>query len=352
MNDRRNRTAHAVSVLVQIGLLICISSAHAFGQSTSKENSSPPKSQFDLKVDAGSIVNLKHSGDHDAAEFIQPGRSLGGIVLKYRDGQGDWQQGETVKTGQQSSATVSQGPDRTDYRSTAQIANGPKTDLTVETQIRVQPRAILWTFNVRNSSDRPIEIGDLAVPLPIGRFLGPGRGVILKHSFVSGHGSHIFWMRSDGQGPSLVLTPWEDTQFEYWGTSGDGRRTYSAYIHSLAAAATIAQQGGTWRQPHTSLTLAPQGQPGDAKTYGCKLQWAADYDAVRQILVDEGLIDVQVVPGMTVPSDLFAEFALRTKQPIARIEAEFPNSTAIESLAQHGDLTFTRFAFPSSAKIS
>ncbi len=35
-----------------------------------------------------------------------------------------------------------------------------------------------------------------------------------------------------------------------------------------------------------------------------KFQWANNYDGVRQILVDEGLIDINIVPGMTVPSDL------------------------------------------------
>ena len=71
--------------------------------------------------------------------------------------------------------------------------------------------------------------------------------------------------------------------------------------------------------------------------YGFKLRWADDYDGVRQILVDEGLVDVQVVPGMTVPSDLVAQIALRTNEPIAAVEAEFPDDTKIQSLGRNGD---------------
>jgi hypothetical protein len=317
----------------------------AFAQKTPEAKSSSPISQFELKFDARAIVSLKHTDDRDAAEFIQPGRSLGKIILKYRDGEKDWQPGDTSESSQPGSTTVSQRADGTEYRSTSQIPNDRSADLTVETRMLVQRRAILWTFNIRNRTNKPLEIGDLEVPLPIGRFLGQGRGVILKHSFVSGHGSFMFWTRSDNRGPCLVLTPLEGTNFEYWDAQSDGRRTYTAYIHSLAAVATIAQQGGTWRQPHTSLTLAPQGRPGDAKIYGCKFEWADDYDAVRNILFDERLIDVHVVPGMTVPSDLFAEFALRTKQPIVQIDAEFPGATAIESLGQKGDFHLFKVRF-------
>ena len=53
--------------------------------------------------------------------------------------------------------------------------------------------------------------------------------------------------------------------------------------------------------------------------------------------MDEGGIDTQVVPGMTVPSNLFAEIALRTKQKINAVEAEFPEATQIESLGTKGD---------------
>ena len=99
------------------------------------------------------------------------------------------------------------------------------------------------------------------------------------------------------------------------------------------------------RQPHTSLTLAPSDQPGDSRTYGFQLQWADDYDDIRQHLVDDGLVDVQVVPGMTVPSDLFAEIALRSKEPIVGVDAEFPAQTNIESLGRRGEYQLYRIRF-------
>ncbi len=49
-------------------------------------------------------------------------------------------------------------------------------------------------------------------------------------------------------------------------------------------------------------------------------------------LVNEGNIDVHVVPGMTVPTNLTALIALRTTQTIKAINAEFPGATQITSL--------------------
>ena len=55
---------------------------------------------------------------------------------------------------------------------------------------------------------RPVEIGDLAVPFNFAERTG-ARGDIytrklLRHSYVAGHGSWIYWQRSNGDGPYLV----------------------------------------------------------------------------------------------------------------------------------------------------
>jgi hypothetical protein len=173
-------------------------------------------------------------------------------------------------------------------------------------------------------------------------------------------------MRSNNVGPHLMLTPVDNTSLEYWDTgeppsAGPGesaviaggnpqnadrrRRVFRAFIHSAAAGEAAKAVGGTWRQPHTRLTLAPKGQSGDTQVYGFQFHWANDRGAVRQLLVDNGLVDVQVVPGMTVPSDLGAQIALRTKQKITAVEAEFPDATEIESVGTRGDYQLFKVRF-------
>ncbi|HEU5397394.1 MAG TPA: DUF5695 domain-containing protein, partial [Verrucomicrobiae bacterium] len=134
------------------------------------------------------------------------------------------------------------------------------------------------------------------------------------------------------------------TKLEFW----DDLNGYEVYIHSFVAGTNAAAQfpgvttqGRRWRQPNTSLTLAP----GASRNYAFQFQWADNYDAIRQALVNDGKVDVHVVPGMTVPTNLVAEIALATTQQIASVTAEFPSATAIQSLPPNGDHQLYRVQF-------
>ena len=50
-----------------------------------------------------------------------------------------------------------------------------------------------------------------------------------------------------------------------------------------------------------------------------------DYNAVRDVLYEEGLFDINVVPGMTVPTDSTAMFSLRTHNAIKAVVPEHPD---------------------------
>ena len=61
------------------------------------------------------------------------------------------------------------------------------------------------------------------------------------------------------------------------------------------------------------------------------MQWAGSYEELRDLLYREGLFDIRVVPGMTVPENLVARFALRTRAKIEEIRPEFPDRTRIRT---------------------
>ena len=63
-------------------------------------------------------------------------------------------------------------------------------------------------------------------------------------------------------------------------------------------------------------------------------------ESVQNILAlrfANGLFDIRVVPGMTVPSDLTAKFSVRTKAKIEAITAEFAEQTTLTPVSQRGD---------------
>src|SRR5215813_10683894 len=327
--------------------------------------------EFNIKLDAGAIVSLRRTEDRVDTDYIQAGRRLGDVFLRYRGKDAAWVSADTAQLAQSGGGTFVLSEDGCDYTATYQVLYAPPSSNTgpsvtratpipvfgMKVQYTIAEREVVWTLTIQNVDNAPRQIDDLSIPLPIASFAPSGTNrpiTILKHSFVSGYNSYLFWMRSNLIGPYLVLTPLMNTKFEYWDVQRPvdpaqagpaGRGTYRVYIHSAAAGAEAKAQGTKWRQPNTSLKLAPKGRPGDAVTYGFKLHWADDYEAVRQLLTDEGLVDVHVVPGMVVPNDLFARIALRTKQSIQSVEAEYPQETKIQSLGVRGDLHFYQIQF-------
>jgi hypothetical protein len=215
----------------------------------------------------------------------------------------------------------------------------PSPDLSAQQTFALAGDTLDWTITLTNESGRPLEIGDLAVPFNFAERTG-ARGDIytrklLRHAYVSGHGSWIYWQRSNGEGPYLVMTPMGRTKFEFQDSNGTaaGLGGFTPYVHAKAAAAAAIAAGGSWRLPVTSLTLAPKGASGSTTTYTFRFRWARDFAGVRDVLKNEHKFDVSVVPGMVVPTDLPAMFSLRTTNTIAAIEAEHPASTKIEPVA-------------------
>jgi hypothetical protein len=214
------------------------------------------------------------------------------------------------------------------------------TDLRAHEKFQLQNNVLVWTISLNNNTDHEQEVADLALPLPFNtRYVWDKTETYTKrliaHRLIAGNGSFIFWMRTNAEGPYLVMTPLPDTVLEYFDASRFPR-SYAAYIHSAASGEELSAKGGTWRLPNTRLLLAPKGHAGDSKTYGFRFRWAQDYGAVRDVLYEENLFDVNVVPGMTIPSDLTAMFSLRTHNAVRAIVPEYPDKTKIEYLGERG----------------
>ncbi len=224
----------------------------------------------------------------------------------------------------------------------------PPADLVATEEFRLASDELVWTIRLRNPSSQPLEIGDLAVPFPFntsyaGAELGGRR--LIRHSFVGGDGSFIYWQRANTNGPYLVMTPGVATRLEYFDQGpGAGRGAWQGYIHSAAARADLARLGGTWRLPQTARKLAP----GTGAGYTFHFRFAKDYDGVRDALYQAGGFDVNIVPGMTIPTDLSARLALRTQNRIDAVEPEFRAQTSVKDLGERGkdvrlyDVRFSR----------
>ena len=216
----------------------------------------------------------------------------------------------------------------------------PIKDLLASETFRLKDSVLSWTISLKNATTHELEIGDLALPLPFNtQYVWDKTETYTKrlipHFLVAGNGSFLYWMRTNTEGPYLVMTPASGCGLEYFQPRGFGNGV-AYYIHSAAAEEELKAKGGSWRLPPTRSIL----KPGASETCEFRFRWAADYNTVRQVLYEEGQFDINVVPGMTVPTDLPATFALRTRNKNLTVVPEFFEQTKIESLGEHGKDTY------------
>ena len=202
--------------------------------------------------------------------------------------------------------------------------------------------ALLWEIRVKNTGAEALEIGDLALPLPMNTdyvwdHAETFERRVFRHAFIAGHGSFFYWLPVKGSGPILVMMPQGETHLEFFTAEGMdyafGKDRFSVFVHSKASAERESR--GIWRHSRTSRMM----QPGESFTNRFTFHWADSYDGVREVLYRNGGVDVNVVPGMVVPRDLAALVALRTRQRIERLEPEFPAGTKVEYLGERGTNT-------------
>lgn len=310
----------------------------------------PTEGQFRVQFDKAGVTSLKFAGDKFDTDYIADEATLGHVRIRYKMGENDWRDFSTEDTknkyqklpGARSRKALQQLS--IIYNPQSWQKNEYYADLELTERFRVEAEAFYWTIFVRNPTHKPIVLGDLFLPLPFDTSKRWDKTIsyeqrVVQHQFISGNGSFLYWMRPNGVGPYLVMTPLTNCPLSEPVRSemnfAPGKLEYAdrggVYILSGKRGEDDKARGGTWRQPQTMRTLAPTNSQRDGVTYGFKFRWAKDYDAVRDILVEEGLLDVNVVPGMTVPAGTDARISIRSRSAINSLEPEFSADTRIES---------------------
>jgi len=315
---RNELLMHAVGLLLTVSSFTCIPLAADTPGKIEKGN-------IRFSYDERGITGLANPQDPFGAIFM-PANSRLGLTLRAKVSDGRWTDIES--RGQTWDVSPETG--------TITYSNAGSDDpIRVIETFKTDGTVLEWTIDLESVRDWPILIGDLAVSVPS---IGPhGENPIqifehgfLKHQFVSGYGSFFFFVRASGAPPFLLVTVNLGTKLEY--ATGNRRRGAQVYIHSSLTGGKETR--GTWRQEHTSLELTPQGSPGSRASYGFRFQFARSYEELRELIYQEGLFDIRVVPGMTVPENLTARVALHTKADIESIQPEFPEQTKVTSLGE------------------
>jgi hypothetical protein len=320
-----------------------------------------PKAKYSLSNDYfsvetgqyGEISSLKLTGDSYNTNYVMNAANspkqdtadhqwLGELMFTYRLGSGAWKTALTNQSGDVRKQSKSGNTVTVTYQNSSN-SKGIKNFQLTESYSLVDDY-LYWEIKVKNTGAHNLEIGDFGLPLPFNE-RWPGTEAIYEtrtvdHSFTGNNSSYIYVTRPSGIGPFLLLTPDASTGagFEYqdhWRIEEHSGSTWCQdqgdwanglnvfYIHS-----SVIKSTGRGYLANTSLKLTPNQE----KVYAFKFHKVADLDAMKAKLYQEGLIDVNVVPGMIVPTDQIAKFDLHTSKTINSITPQYPSETTVTYL--------------------
>ena len=264
------------------------------------------------------INSISSPNDPYHGNIVGSGKTWGRVDLVYQIGDGDWLDiyKEETKVSQSGSKTVF-----TDY-----IEGMP---IKMERSFEKVNGGLDWRIRLENMGNFPITIGDISLPLPWNQPFGedPKENFekrFTKHHHIAGNGSFLYFTRPSGKPPYLMVMTKPGTRLEYFEESPE----FKVFVHSGLSAER--KKNGNWRLEQTTHELSPKGNKEAIVEYGFRIAWAESYDAMRELLFDNGLFDTRVVPGMTLPQGLKAKFSLHSKNKIDSIVAEYPNKTELQ----------------------
>jgi len=196
--------------------------------------------------------------------------------------------------------------------------------------------ALVWTIEIRNTTGRPLEVGEFGIPFTINddyqsvREKSPYTNTVddksvldederLKvreqvliheqkvtgHFFAGGHSSYALVERLLGDPPFLLVHTAGDTAFEcqyrYEDQAAGGPRRGRSNVLAIHSLAVKNRRG--WRLPwvngHSSLVL----KPGEKKAYQIRFIFVNGYAGVREEISRSGNLGIRVLPSMVVQED-------------------------------------------------
>jgi len=262
---------------------------------------------------------------------------LGDLTLRWRaNGSGEWQHASTAAARAPIAVLTVLPP----VLAAADLAATlpPGLPLRVRRYWELDGDNLALRFELRNTSDRAIEIGALGIPMIFNNIL-QGRSLDEAHAtssfydpYIGRDAGYLQVTRLSGLGPALVVVPYGRTSFEAYNPlpSDPTRRgiTFEGFYEWMALSKAYAE--GEWSSaepwnPATAVMLAP----GETRSYGVRFLVAG---AIRDIDATLRAHDRPVavgVPGYVLPMDLEGRLFIRHSQSIQSIDVEPVGALAI-----------------------
>jgi len=201
----------------------------------------------------------------------------------------------------------------------------------------VQDGRLALHFEIKNKSDKAVEIGALGIPVVFNNLI-TGRSLEEAHEkcsfsdpYVGLDGGYLQVTRLSGKGPALVVTPERNTPFAAYQLLTEPMRpnqtfegTFSWMVQSQAYAENEWKDAQPWN-PATSIKL----EPGASTSYGLKFLLSDEIRNIEKTLAANDRPVAVGIPGYILPMDLDGQLFLNSKRKVTATMVEPAGSIAI-----------------------
>src|SRR5262245_23511732 len=115
------------------------------------------RASFTLAYDGRGITGISNPGDPYGAQFLAPGAHLGDPVVKYKTGDSEWADISTKER------KLEADPENGSLVYSDIASASP---LKLVQRFRTGGNSLDWTLEIEAVSKAPVQIGDLAIPIP------------------------------------------------------------------------------------------------------------------------------------------------------------------------------------------
>ena len=230
--------------------------------------------------------------------------------------------------------------------------------LTVRRDWIASDEVLILRFTLTNSTDHPIEIGALGMPMVFDNII-QDRTLEQAHAqasfvdpYIGRDAGYLQVTRLNGKGPALLVLPEKGTPLEAYrplieaSKTGDDANIFTERTARNQTSEgfydwTVASKGFAerewkdadrqWNAP-TSIILAP----GETRSFGLRLVQSPGIRAIEDTLAAYGRPVAVGIPGYVVPADMDVSLFLKVPQKVTGFSSTPKGSLTISPMAKRG----------------
>ncbi len=211
--------------------------------------------------------------------------------------------------------------------------------LSLDMEFAFQEDILSWTITLKNQSKEDILLKNLNLPLLMNQYFRNDDTFkydrcAMRHSCITGHSSYLYWEKSSGNSPVLLMMPLGDSAFlDLTKEEGDGlfsgRFGEGSAYEGLVRVHLVAKEPVYGGKGNETLL-----KPGESAVFQVALVFLESERQISQALTAQSLTVLKAVPGMVGPIENI--FYLMTQPVDAQVELCAPEDRIVDTAVKNG----------------